>query len=68
MSLPYPSSTGRRPTLKNAAVLENADLIYFSGGNPGYLYETMKDTRAWNAAQRAWAAGCGGMQVVRQGR
>jgi cyanophycinase len=40
-----------------ASVLENADLIYFSGGNPGYLYETMKDTRAWNAAQRAWARG-----------
>jgi len=42
---------------ENAAVLENADLIYFSGGNPGYLYETMKDTRAWIAAQRAWARG-----------
>jgi cyanophycinase len=41
----------------HAAVLENADLIYFSGGNPAYLYETMKDTRAWNAAQRAWARG-----------
>jgi cyanophycinase len=40
-----------------ASVLENADLIYFSGGSPGYLYETMKDTRAWNAAQRAWARG-----------
>ena len=40
-----------------ASALENADLIYFSGGNPGYLYETMKDTRAWNAAQRAWARG-----------
>jgi cyanophycinase len=40
-----------------ASLLENADMIYFSGGNPGYLYETMKDTRAWNAAQRAWARG-----------
>ncbi|HEY7506409.1 MAG TPA: Type 1 glutamine amidotransferase-like domain-containing protein [Nitrososphaera sp.] len=40
-----------------ASVLEKADLIYFSGGNPGYLYETMIDTRAWNAAQRAWARG-----------
>ena len=39
------------------SVLENADLIYFSGGNPSYLYETMKDTRAWNAVQRAWARG-----------
>jgi cyanophycinase len=40
-----------------ASTMENADLIYFSGGNPSYLYETMKDTRAWNAAQRAWARG-----------
>jgi cyanophycinase-like exopeptidase len=40
-----------------ASVLENADLIYFSGGKPDYLYETMKDTRAWNAARRAWARG-----------
>ncbi len=38
-------------------VFENADLIYFSGGDPGYLHETMKDTRAWSAAQRAWARG-----------
>jgi cyanophycinase len=38
-------------------ILENADLIYFSGGDPGYLYETMKDSRAWNAAQRAWDRG-----------
>ena len=42
---------------ESASLLENADLIYFSGGNPGYLYETMKDTRAWNGAQRAWARG-----------
>ncbi len=42
---------------EHAAALENADLIYFSGGNPAYLYETMKDTRSWNAAQRAWARG-----------
>jgi cyanophycinase len=39
------------------AILEHADLIYFSGGDPGYLYETMKDTCAWNAAQRAWMRG-----------
>lgn len=41
----------------HAAVLENADLIYFSGGSPVYLYETLKDSRAWNAARRAWARG-----------
>jgi cyanophycinase len=38
-------------------ILENADLIYFSGGDPGYLYEVMKGSLAWNAAQRAWARG-----------
>ena len=38
-------------------LLENADLIYFSGGDPGYLYQTMKDSRAWAAAQRAWDCG-----------
>lgn len=38
-------------------ILENADLIYFSGGDPGYLHETMKESLAWNAAQRAWAGG-----------
>ncbi len=38
-------------------LLENADLIYFSGGDPGYLYETMKDSCAWRAAQRAWERG-----------
>ncbi len=38
-------------------VLEHADLIYFSGGNPLYLYETMEGSRAWAAAQKAWARG-----------
>ncbi len=37
--------------------LENADLIYFSGGKPAYLYETMQGSRAWQAAQKAWARG-----------
>jgi len=39
------------------SALENADLIYFSGGNPMYLYETMQGSRAWNAAQNAWERG-----------
>lgn len=39
------------------SVLEHADMIYFSGGDPGYLYETMRDTCAWKAAQRAWQRG-----------
>src|ERR1700690_2402883 len=37
--------------------LLSADLIYFSGGNPLYLYETMNGSRAWSAAQNAWDRG-----------
>jgi len=38
-------------------ILEGADLIYFSGGDPGYLYATLRGSLAWSAAQRAWAGG-----------
>ena len=38
-------------------MLEAADLIYFSGGNPLYLYQTLSGTRAWDAAEKAWARG-----------
>ena len=37
--------------------LEAANLIYFSGGNPIYLFETMNGSRAWAAAQKAWSRG-----------
>ena len=37
--------------------LEEADLVYFSGGDPGYLHQTMNGSRAWRAAQRAWERG-----------
>ncbi|GAB4416277.1 MAG: hypothetical protein Kow002_01960 [Anaerolineales bacterium] len=40
-----------------AALLENADLIYFSGGNPIYLKETLQDSLAWQAACKAWERG-----------
>lgn len=39
------------------SALENADLIYFSGGNPNYLYETLNGSRAWSAMQKAWQSG-----------
>jgi cyanophycinase len=38
-------------------IIEGADLIYFSGGNPLYLHETMNGSRAWAAAQKAWERG-----------
>jgi cyanophycinase len=43
--------------LNHAAAVADADLIYFSGGNPGYLYRIMKDSLVWQAAQKAWARG-----------
>jgi len=39
------------------SALETADLIYFSGGKPTDLYETMQGSRAWDAAQKAWERG-----------
>ena len=49
--------------------LEGADLIYFSGGSPEYLHQTMHESRAWSAVQRAWErgavyAGCSGGAMV----
>ena len=40
-----------------ASAVENADLIYFSGGDPFYLYETMRGSLVWAAAQKAWERG-----------
>jgi cyanophycinase len=39
------------------SLLEEADLVYFSGGDPGYLHQTMTGSRAWRAALRAWERG-----------
>ena len=39
------------------STLENADLIYFSGGKPNYLYEILQGSLAWEAAQKAWTRG-----------
>lgn len=41
----------------HAAAVENADLIYFSGGDPGYLYRTLKESLVWQAALKAWGRG-----------
>lgn len=42
---------------RHEPLLETADIIYFSGGDPGYLYQTLQGSRAWAAAQKAWARG-----------
>ena len=39
------------------SALESADLVYFSGGDPNYLFKTMNASRAWQAAQKAWERG-----------
>ena len=37
--------------------LEQADFIYFSGGNPAYLFETLHGSLAWDAMQKSWQRG-----------
>lgn len=37
--------------------INHADLIYFSGGDPTYLFETMQGSRAWGAIDQARARG-----------
>jgi cyanophycinase-like exopeptidase len=49
------TKSANNPT--HASAVENADVIYFSGGNPSYLYRTMKDSLVWESAQKAWARG-----------
>ena len=39
------------------SALENANLIYFSGGDPNHLFDTLHGSCAWSAAQKAWARG-----------
>jgi len=40
-----------------AALVEGAGLVYFSGGNPTYLAQTMRRTRVWAAVVAAWQGG-----------
>lgn len=51
--------TNREETERDdfAKQIEQADLIYFSGGKPYYLYETLNGTKAWDAVQKATTRG-----------
>jgi cyanophycinase len=40
-----------------AAQVDGAGLIYLSGGNPGFLADTLRGTALWAAIVRAWRAG-----------
>ena len=39
------------------ALLQQADFFYFSGGNPEYVIETLRDTLAWEAIRSRQQAG-----------
>src|SRR5258706_1197357 len=39
------------------ALLRDADLYYFSGGNPQYVVETLRDTPAWEIIAQSHASG-----------
>lgn len=41
----------------NATAIDGATLIFFSGGNPGFLADALRDTPLWAAILRAVAAG-----------
>ncbi len=43
--------------IKIASKLEEANFIYFSGGKPRYLLETLQGTRSWQAILEVFAAG-----------
>ncbi|MEI8066024.1 MAG: Type 1 glutamine amidotransferase-like domain-containing protein [Actinomycetes bacterium] len=40
-----------------ADLIDNAGLIYLSGGDPGYLADTLRGTVVWQAIERNWQAG-----------
>lgn len=40
-----------------AVLVDNADLIYFSGGDPLYVTETLRSSLVWGAVLRAWQNG-----------
>ncbi|MEZ5377998.1 MAG: Type 1 glutamine amidotransferase-like domain-containing protein [Acidimicrobiales bacterium] len=41
----------------NAEQIGDASIIYFSGGNPAYVIETMRNTLVWAAVLAAWRDG-----------
>lgn len=40
-----------------AALIDGAGLVYLSGGNPGYLAQTLRDTLVWEAVVAGWQSG-----------
>jgi len=57
---PVPLRVRTREDAEDPAIVErigDAGLIYFSGGNPTYLTETLRDTLLWREVVRRWTAG-----------
>ncbi len=44
-------------TTQYEEVIRSAGLIYFSGGDPHYLADTLKGTPVWSAIEEAWKSG-----------
>jgi cyanophycinase len=42
---------------RHIAALDRADLIYLSGGSPGYLVETLRGSAAWSTIAAHWEGG-----------
>ncbi len=42
---------------EHVAAVEAADLVYLSGGSPGYLVETLRDSAVWRAIEAGWRRG-----------
>ena len=42
---------------EHVAAIEAADLVYLSGGSPGYLVETLRDSAVWRAIVGVWQRG-----------
>jgi cyanophycinase len=40
-----------------ASLVDGAGLIYLSGGSPGFLAQTLRGSRVWEAIRAAWEAG-----------
>jgi len=47
--------TAQKPSL--VAQIREADLIYFTGGDPSYLLDTMRNSLTWKAALEVWEGG-----------
>jgi cyanophycinase-like exopeptidase len=41
----------------HASAVEEADVVYFSGGDPAYLHRVMRDSLVWKSAQKVWERG-----------